>query len=113
MSLEEGFGVIRRVVGGGFPMENEGKMEGGGGGWGVGVGTGKRNGKSMRKLCRNYPLANYPLVSPRPKSSLSTFPEPILAKFQQDLPAKKKKLRKKTPTSSCMGHGELVCSDTE
>ena len=32
---------------------------------GVGVGTGKRTGKSMRKLCRNYPLAIYPLVSPQ------------------------------------------------
>ena len=31
---------------------------------GGGVGSGKGTGKSMRKLCRNYPLANYPLVSP-------------------------------------------------
>ena len=36
-----------------------GRVGGGGGG---GVGTGKGTGKSMRKLCRNYPLANYPLV---------------------------------------------------
>ena len=28
------------------------------------MGTGKGTGKSMRKLCRNYPLAIYPLVSP-------------------------------------------------
>ena len=32
--------------------------------WGGGVGTGKGTGKSMRKPCRNYPLAIYPLVSP-------------------------------------------------
>ena len=31
---------------------------------GGGVWTGKGTGKSMRKLCRNYPLANYPSVSP-------------------------------------------------
>ena len=37
MSLGEGFGVgFRRVVGGGFPWDNEGKGEGGGEGWGVG-----------------------------------------------------------------------------
>ena len=64
MSLEEGFGVwFRGVVGGGFPVENKGKGEGSGEGGG-GVGTGKGTGKSMRKLCRNYPLAIYPLVSP-------------------------------------------------
>ena len=34
------------------------------GGWRGGVGTGKGTGKSMHKLCRNYTLANYPLVSP-------------------------------------------------
>ena len=50
--------------GGGFPVENKGKGEGGGEGWGVGVGTGKGTGKSTRKLCRNNPLAIYPLVSP-------------------------------------------------
>ena len=32
---------------------------------GDGVGTRKGTGKSMRKLCRKYPLANYPIVSPR------------------------------------------------
>ena len=31
---------------------------------GGGVGSGKGTGKSMRKLCRNYPLAIYPVVSP-------------------------------------------------
>ena len=30
-----------------------------------GVGTGKETGKSIRKLCRNYPLATYPLKSAR------------------------------------------------
>ena len=34
---------------------------------GGGAGTGEGTGKSMRKLCRDYPLANYPLVSRRPK----------------------------------------------
>ena len=58
-------GVWGRVegVGGGFPAENEGKGEGVSGVGGGGE-TGKGTGKSMRKLCRNYPLANYPLVSP-------------------------------------------------
>ena len=46
------------VVGGGFPVEKwKGVVRVGGG-----VGTGKGTSKSMRKLCRNYPLANYPLV---------------------------------------------------
>ena len=65
MSLEEGFGVGFR--GGwwrGFAVENKGKGEGVGS-VGGGVGTGKGTGKSMRKLCRNYSLANYPLVSPQ------------------------------------------------
>ena len=62
MSLGEGFGVGFRGVGGVvflWKMWEKGK--------GVGrVGTGKGTGKSMRRLCRNYPLANYyPLVSPR------------------------------------------------
>ena len=35
---------------------------------GGGAGTGKGTGKSMRKLCRNYPLANYPVVSPPSKA---------------------------------------------
>ena len=59
------WGPVQGVVGGGFPVENKGKGEGGWGGWGSEVGTGKGTGKSMRKPCRNYPLANYPLVSPR------------------------------------------------
>ena len=44
-------------------MEKREKGKGGGegGGWGR---DRQRNGKSMRKLCRNYPLADYPLVSP-------------------------------------------------
>ena len=61
MSLGEGFGVgFRWVVGGGFPVENRGKGERVGGG----AGTGKDTGKSLPKLCRNYPSAIYPLVSP-------------------------------------------------
>ena len=48
----------------GFLVENMGKGKGWGG-WGGGVGTGKGTGKSMCKFCRNYPLANYPLASPR------------------------------------------------
>ena len=58
MFLGEGFGVrFRWVVGGGFPVKNKGK--GVGVGVGVGVATGKGTGKSMRKLCRNYPSANF------------------------------------------------------
>ena len=64
MSLGEGFGsgsggwwgavFLWKVKGKGKGM---GKV--GGGAW-----TGKGTGKSLRKLCRNYPLAIYPLVSP-------------------------------------------------
>ena len=51
-----GVGVgLMGVVGGGFPVENIREEGRGGGGLGVG-GTGKETGKSMRKLCRNYPL---------------------------------------------------------
>ena len=60
--LGEGFGVgFRVVVGEGFlwKMCEKGKGVRRVGG---GVGTGKGTGKSMRKLFRNYPLANYPLV---------------------------------------------------
>ena len=53
-------------MGGGFPVENKGKGEGAGEGGG-GVGAGKGTGKLMRKLCRNHPLAIYPLVSPLKK----------------------------------------------
>ena len=56
----EVWGWVQEDGGGGFLLENEGKGEG----WG-GVGTGKGTGKSMRKLCRNYPLATYPLKSAR------------------------------------------------
>ena len=62
-----GGGVWGRVQGGGggwFLVESEGNGKGVGR-EGCGVGTGKGTGKSMRKLCRNYPLAIYPLVSPR------------------------------------------------
>ena len=63
-----GGGVRGRVQGGGggdgFSVKNKGKREGGGEGWGGRVGTGKGTGKSTRKLCRDYPLAIYPLVSP-------------------------------------------------
>ena len=59
------WGRVQGVVRGGFPVENEGKGEGGGRrGGGGGVGTGKGTGNSMRKLFRDYALANYPLVSP-------------------------------------------------
>ena len=47
----------------GFLWKLRGKGEGGGEGGGGGIGTGKGTGKSMRKLCRNYSLAIYPLVS--------------------------------------------------
>ena len=59
MSLGEGSG---RVQGGGFPVEKKGKGEGAeeGGGGGVGMRTSKGTGKSIRKLCRNYPLAIHP-----------------------------------------------------
>ena len=61
----EGFGVgFREVVGVVFLWKNKGKGKGVRRGGGVGVGTGKGTGKSMRKLCRNYPLAIYPLVFP-------------------------------------------------
>ena len=61
MSLGAGFRVGFRGGGGGFPLESEGKGEGGGEGGGGGVGASKGTDKSMRKLCRNYPLATYPL----------------------------------------------------
>ena len=62
MSLGEGFGVGFSGGGGGrvflWRIRAKGK---GAGRVGDGVGTGKGTGKSMRKLCRNYPLAKYPL----------------------------------------------------
>ena len=45
-----------------FLWKTREKGKGAGGG---GVGTGKGTDKSMRKLCRNYPLAIYPLKSAR------------------------------------------------
>ena len=56
-------GVWGRVQGSGggcFPEKTREKGNGVGSG-----GTGKGTGTSMRKLCQNYLLANYPLVSPR------------------------------------------------
>ena len=54
VSLGERFGVgLRWVEGGGFPVKNKGQGE-----WGGELGggrAGKGTGKSMRKLCRNYP----------------------------------------------------------
>ena len=57
--------------GGGFPMENEGQGEGAGDGRGVGWEPAKEPAKlpfsKCARVCQNYPLANYPLVSPRLK----------------------------------------------
>ena len=63
------WGRIQGGGGGGFLRKMREKGEGC---WeGVGVGTVKGTGKSMRKLCRNYPLANDPLSGkknePKPK----------------------------------------------
>ena len=76
VSLGEGLGFgFRGVVGG---RKNRGRGWGWGG-WGWdGMGTGKGTGKSMRKLCRNYPLAIYPLVPPRNLVSLSQHSEQFL-----------------------------------
>ena len=52
MSLGEGFGVgFRRVVGGGFPVENEGKGEGGGE---VGVGRGPAKEQEPASQCASF-----------------------------------------------------------
>ena len=40
-----------------------------------GVGTGKGTGKSMRTRLSNYPLADYPLVSPRISRSQKNWEE--------------------------------------
>ena len=63
VSLGEGFGVgFRWVVGGGLPVEEEGKGEGGGEAvWG----PAKELASQCARVCQNYPLANYPLVPPR------------------------------------------------
>ena len=56
----KGFGVgLRWVVGGGFPVESKGK------GWGGGWGQAMEPASPCARVCQNYPLANYPLVSPR------------------------------------------------
>ena len=58
VSPGEGFGVgFRGVVGGGFPVENEGKGERGGR---VGLGQSKEPASQHARVCQNYPLANYP-----------------------------------------------------
>ena len=61
--LGEGFWGRVQVGGGGgvflWKKKGKGKRVGRVGG---GVRTGKGTGKSMRKLCPNYPLAIYPLV---------------------------------------------------
>ena len=66
LSLGEGFGVGFKGGGGGwvgFPVENEGKGEGGGEGGGVGWGQAKEPASQCARICQNYPLAKYPLVS--------------------------------------------------
>ena len=71
MSL--GGGVWGRVQGGGggFPVKNEGKQKKRESKKGVGrvgrlwVGTGKGTACQCACVCQNYPLANYPLVSPQ------------------------------------------------
>ena len=50
-------------MGGGFPLENKGKGEGEPGGWGVGWGPAKEPASQCARVCQNYPLAIYPLVS--------------------------------------------------
>ena len=70
---------VQRAVGGRFSYGKKGKGEG------SGEGEGGGGGKSMRKLCRSYPLAIYPLVFPRcegfmrhrpPRTSPSNPPRP-------------------------------------
>ena len=66
MSLGEGFGVgFSGLVGGGFPLENEGQGEGGGEVEGAGWGQAKKPASQCARVCQNYPLAIYLLVSPR------------------------------------------------
>ena len=53
-----------------WKMRDKGKGSGGG------VGTGKESCKSMRKLCRNYPLATYQVPENRKKSEeIRAFPQ--------------------------------------
>ena len=56
-SLGVGFGWL---VGGVFPVENEGKGELGGEGGGGGVGQAKEPASQCARVCQSYPLANYP-----------------------------------------------------
>ena len=68
LSLGEGFEVgFGGVVGGGFPLEIEGKWGGHQEGGGVGWGQAKELASQCARVCQNYPLAIYPLVSPRLK----------------------------------------------
>ena len=67
-------------MGGGFPVKNKGKEKGVGRVRG-GVGTSKGTGKSMHKLCRNYSLAIYPLVSPQEIPILSAEPPNLVLAF--------------------------------
>ena len=61
MSLGEGFGVrFRWVVGGWFPVENEGKGEGAGESGGGEVATGTRTGKSMHMRLSKLPFRDLP-----------------------------------------------------
>ena len=61
-----GVGVrFRWVVRGGFPVEIEGKGEWGWEGSGAGWGHAKELASQCVQVCQNYPLANYPLASPR------------------------------------------------
>ena len=73
MSLE-GFGVgFRWVVGVGFLWkikERRGRVWEG---WGVGWGPAKDSASQCARVSQNYPIANYPLVSPR--SQLASGPE--------------------------------------
>ena len=50
---------------GGFPVENEEKGKGVGRVAGVGWGQVKEPASQCARVCQNYPLAIYPLVSPR------------------------------------------------
>ena len=65
------------------------------------VGTGKGTGESMRKLCRNYPLANYPLVSSLQK--VRKIRAPI--KTKSALPPPKPKIPPPPQNEEFYGHG--------
>ena len=68
MSLREGFGVaVRGGCGGWFSC---GKCEGK---RGVGWGQAKERASPCAGICQNYPLANYPLVSPQRECFWSAF----------------------------------------